>query len=136
MITASKIAHLRTASIDFPETQQLKAKFAQLRTERSPIFLAANEFDEILHWKLRGQYGRGRTLREANTDEVIRSVTGLALTITHSDSEYELELRVAILCTLRGISVGVASAVLALVYPEDYAVIDFRAVSLLSVAKI
>jgi len=90
------------------------------------IFLTAAEFDEILKWKLRRQYGRQCSLRAANTDEVIRVVTGLALTIAHNDKDYELELRVGILCALRGVGVPVASAVLALVYPDEYAVIDFR----------
>jgi len=38
----------------------------------------------------------------------------------------KLELRVGILCTLRGVGAPIASAVLALVFPEKYAVIDFR----------
>jgi len=57
---------------------------------------------------------------------VIRTITSVALTISHPDEEYELELRLGILCTLRGVGVPVASAVLALVFPEKYAVIDFR----------
>ncbi|MCP4543513.1 MAG: hypothetical protein GY832_40895 [Chloroflexi bacterium] len=126
MITASQIAPLRAAGVDLDETERLKDQFAQLRVERCPLFLTAIEFDEILKWKLRGQYGRQRALREANTDEIIRSVTSLALTITHSSKDYELELRVNILWALRGVGVPVASAVLALVYPEQYAVIDFR----------
>ena len=126
MITASQIAHLRTSSDDFSEPERLKAKFAQLRAERRPFFLTKTEFDEILKWKLRQQYGRQRRLRQKNTDELIRAVTGLALTITHDDKDYELGLRVDILSALRGVGVPVASAVLALVYPDEYAVIDFR----------
>lgn len=124
MITASQIAHLRTSSDD--KAERLKTQFAQLRAERRPFFLTAAEFEEILKWKLRRQYGRQRALRAGNTDEVIRAVTSLALTITHNDKDYELELRVGILWALRGVGVPVASAVLALVYPDDYAVIDFR----------
>ncbi|MFQ6676032.1 MAG: hypothetical protein ACE5LH_06760 [Fidelibacterota bacterium] len=41
-------------------------------------------------------------------------------------SEYELDLRRAILCSLRGVGEPVASAVLGLCFPEEYAVIDFR----------
>jgi len=126
MITASQIAGLRTSSIDFDETQRLKAELAQLLVKRDPFFLTAVEFDEILKWKLRAQHARQQARRAANTDEVIRSVTGLALTISHSDKDYELELRVGILCALRGVGVPVASAVLALVFPEEYAVIDSR----------
>jgi len=65
-------------------------------------------------------------LRIANTEEIIRAVTGLALTITHSDKEYQLELQIDILCAVRGVGVPVASAVLALTFPQEYAVIDFR----------
>lgn len=35
-------------------------------------------------------------------------------------------MRVGILCALRGVGVPVASAVLALAFPDEYAVIDFR----------
>ena len=49
-----------------------------------------------------------------------------ALAITHSNKEYELELRFGLLCVLRGVGVPVASAVLALIFPEGYGVIDFR----------
>jgi thermostable 8-oxoguanine DNA glycosylase len=126
MITAFQIANLRKSSIDFEDTQQLKDEFAKLRADRHPFYLTADEFDRILKWKLRGQYGRQRDMRAVNTDEVIRAVTGLALTITHEDKDYELELRINVLCGLRGVSVPVASAVLALVFPDEYAVIDRR----------
>ena len=126
MITASQLVAYRSSSDDYQLTEHLKARFAQLRRERSPLYLTCEEFDEILHWKLRGQYGRLREKREANTEDVIQAVTATALTITHPDEEYEIELRVGILCALRGVGVPVASAVLALIFPEKYAVIDFR----------
>jgi thermostable 8-oxoguanine DNA glycosylase len=126
MITASQIAHLRTSSLSFNETEKLKAKITQLRAERRPFFLTATEFDEILKWKLRDKHGGQRALREANTDEVVQAITSLALSITHSDKDYELELRVGILCALRGVGVPAASAVLTIVCPDEYAVIDSR----------
>jgi hypothetical protein len=126
MITATQIESLRRQQIDYDETEQLKAKLAQLRTERQPLYLTAAEFEEILHWKLGQQIGRQRDIRAANTDEIIAAIMGLALTITHPDQEYELELRMGILCSLRGVGVPVASAVLSLIFPEQYAVIDFR----------
>jgi len=126
MITASQIAPLRTAAIDYADTQQLVEELAQLRRERQPFYLTAPDFERILQWKLGRQIGRQRARRRANTEEIIRAVTGLALTITHPDIEYELELRTDILCSLHGVGVPVASAVLALVFPEDYAVIDRR----------
>jgi hypothetical protein len=128
MITAAQIAPYRTAGADYEDTEQLKAEMAQARLERHPLYLTKDQFDRILIWKLDQQYGRQRHRRESNTEEIIRKVTGLALTITHpDDKDYELELRVGILCCLRGVAVAVASAILALVFPEEYAVIDFRA---------
>ena len=126
MITAAQIAPLRTAATDYEETKRLKAKLARVRRERQPLYLTGAEFEEILRWKLGQQFGRQRRRRSTNTEEIIRAVTGLALTITHHDKEYELELRMGILCSLRGVAVPVASAVLALVFPSEYAVIDFR----------
>jgi hypothetical protein len=126
VITAKEIKPLYKQAVDYAETEQLKTKLARLRRERQPLYLTAAEFDEILRWKLIQQYGRVQHLLVSNTDEIIRAVTGLALTITHPDNEYELELRMDILCALRGVSTPVASAVLALVFPEEYAVIDFR----------
>jgi len=126
MITAAQIEPYRTSSDDYALTEQLKAHFRRLRREREPLYLTADELEQILRWKLGSQYGRQRERRRANTDAVIRTVTGAALSVSHPDEEYELELRVGLLCALRGVSVPVASAVLALVLPEKYAVIDFR----------
>ena len=126
MITSQQLGSCRSSSDDYALTEQLKAQFLQLRKERQPFYLNKAEFDKILHWKLRGQYERQRKNHLSNTEEVICCITGTALTISHSNLDYELELRVRILCTLRGVGVPVASAVLALVFPEKYAVIDFR----------
>ena len=125
-ITADQISELKTASIDFPETVRLKSKFARLREQRNPFFLTESEFDEILHWKLRSQYGRQKAYRSANTDEIICAITNTALNIRHEDADYEIDLHFKILTSLRGIGVPVASAILSLVFPDKYAVIDFR----------
>lgn len=126
MIRATELIPYRTSSEDYDLTERLKAKFARLRSERHPLYLTSEEFDEILHWKLRDQYRRQAERRKVNTKDVIRTVTGAALSITHPDEDYEIELRLGILCCLRGVGVPVASAILALVFPEKYAVIDFR----------
>ncbi len=97
-----------------------------MRLERKKLYLTLSEFERILEWKLGQQIGRQRELRKSNTDAIIRAVTGLALTIAHSDPDYQLELRTTILCALRGVAVPIASAVLGLVYPKEYAVIDYR----------
>ncbi|GIV64636.1 MAG: hypothetical protein WHS83_05940 [Chloroflexus sp.] len=124
MITATQLIPYNPSGDE--ELKRLKQQFAKLRQERVPLYLTLDEFDQILHWKLRGQYARQRERRKANTDEVVRTITKAALSLTVPDEDYEIELRFGILCALRGVSVPVASAILALVFPEKYAVIDFR----------
>lgn len=127
MITAAQLIPYRTSGDDYDRTEYLKGQFAKLRQERVPLYLTLDEFDKILRWELRGQYGRQRESRNVNTDGVIRTVTMAALSLPHPvDDDYETELRVGVLCALRGVGVPVASAILALVFPEKYAVIDFR----------
>lgn len=102
MITVAQITSVSLAGSDYDEAERLKAKFAQLRRERRPFYLTKSEFDEILKWKLDRQFGRQSKSRAINTEEVISSVTGLAFTITHSDKDYERELRISLLCALKG----------------------------------
>jgi hypothetical protein len=126
MITSTQIKDLRFISDDYELTEKIKKILAELRLVRDPFFLTLSEFDMILRWKLRQQYGRQQSIRSFNTDEIIRQVTGLALSILHTDNEYELELRIKILCSLRGVEIPIASAVLALTFPNQFAVIDYR----------
>lgn len=115
-----------TSGNEYDQTQRLKERFARIRSERKPLYLTAHEFDEILRWKLSGQYQRQAEKRRVNTEDVIKIVTGTALSKTHPDEDYETELRLGILSCIRGVGVPKASAVLALVFREKYAVIDFR----------
>ena len=127
MITASQIQPYRTASKDYEETKELKKELQSLRQRRNPFYLTLSEFDKILRWKLGKQYNRQKKRRESNSEELVRTITQTAFQITHPDKEYEVELRLGILCLLRGVGVPVASAILALTFPEEYGVIDFRA---------
>ena len=126
MITSQQLAPNRYSGDDCDPTERLKAEFGQARKERRPMYLTMDEFDRILHWKLRQQYGRQKARRAANSEQVVRAITETALNIAHPDPDYEVELRLGVLCALRGVDVPVASAVLALVFPEKYAVVDFR----------
>lgn len=121
-IETLKLYHPKTS--DDEETNRLKSDFAALRKERSLFYLTGDDLDKVLKWKLRGQYGRQFQRRKDNTDEIVKSVTELGLNICHDDKNYELELRLKILTALHGVEIPVASAILALVYPEEYAVID------------
>ncbi len=111
---------------DYEETQRLLALFQALRTDRHPFYLDEQEFDRILRWKLRGQYGRGAEVRHHNTDQIIRTITESVFRIQHENDDYETKMRIGILSTIPGVSIPVASSVLTLVEPTKYTVIDFR----------
>lgn len=94
--------------------------------ERQPRHLVSGEFDRILDWKLEGQRHRVKHLLVQNPGELIADVTRFALNVRHTDFAYETAMRLEALMILRGVDIGVASAVLALCFPSQHAVIDFR----------
>lgn len=108
------------------DTAGLLSDVAQLRKERNPFFLTSMDFDRILKWKLRAQFSRQQKSRKQNTDQNIRIITACAFELSHTDPYQELKLKVDTLMILYGVGIPVASSILAVVYPESYAVLDFR----------
>jgi hypothetical protein len=112
---------------DWMTSEALKQHFAQAKLRRDPMFLTDDEFFRIAHWKLISQYGRAARHLEKNTADGIERVTAHAFSFSCSaDPDLELDVRVQTLRVLPGVGMGVASAMLALCYPESYAPIDFR----------
>jgi thermostable 8-oxoguanine DNA glycosylase len=97
-----------------------------MREQRDALSLGLPDLERILQWKLRSQYGRTARYRTLLTDSIVRQVTAVAFAVQHPDEEFETQLKVRLLCTLPGVGIGVASAILALTHPERYAVIDYR----------
>jgi hypothetical protein len=126
MVQADDIRELRQVAFDYQETEHLKQDLRNLRLERDPFYLAKNDLDSIFRWKLRNQYGRCRRRLDANTPSACRVVTQAAFAVRELDEDYEADLRLGILKALWGVGVPVASAILALVEPDRYCVIDFR----------
>lgn len=127
MVRADDIRELRTAADDFEIADRLKRRFERLRASRRPFYLSGAELDEIFRWKLRGQYDRDRGKLARNTESVYQIITQAAFMVSDDqDPEYEAGVRLGILTALSGVGVPVASAVLALVDPNRYCVIDFR----------
>ena len=93
---------------------------------RKPFFLLRDELDKIADWKLMGQYDRTRRHLEKLTDALVKPVTKAAFQVSDSDFNVETSVRLDVLGSLPGIRIGVASATLALTFPETYCVIDFR----------
>lgn len=109
---------------DINETSELKKKFSELLLKRKPPYLTALEFDEIVKWKLDRQYHRSKEQRSINTDSVIIPITQSCFAIKSDNFEYQLELQLKQLTTLRGIALPLASAILAICFPTNYVVID------------
>lgn len=122
MITAVQIRPYKGSAS--AEATALLALIARLRQERDPFYLTLSEFDRIVRWKLRGQYHRTRSHRAAWTDHLVRDVTQGALDQPSLAERDEVNRRVDRLCALDGVGMGVASATLALTFPDDYATID------------
>ena len=111
---------------DNQETIKLISHFQKLKSQRKPMFLDKSDFDSILKWKLRSQFGRQLKLRQLNTNEIIQKVTKLVFAIEHPDNNYETELKLKILASIKGVEIPVASAILTLTSPDKFAVVDFR----------
>lgn len=126
MIDPEQLRPLREAADDFKETERLKKVFRELRAQRVPFYLRSAELDEIFHWKLQGQYGRDAAQLNKNTETAYKTITCAAFDIREPDAEYEAKLRIGVLTSLHGVGIPVASAILALIDPDNYCVVDFR----------
>jgi hypothetical protein len=126
MITARAIRNLRTASSDNEETDAIKALMNKRRQDPSGLYLTFDDFNRILRWKLGQQIGRVKRLISQNTPQIVEETTKLALSVQIDDPDYEFQFRFTVLTALRGVGTGVASAILALSFPEKYCVIDYR----------
>lgn len=122
MITAADLRPYKGSAS--AEAVDLLALIAQLRRERAPFYLTLTEFDRIVRWKLRRQYHRTRSQRDTWTDHEVRDVTREALDQPSLAERDDVDRRVDRLCALSGVGMGVASATLALTFPDDYATID------------
>jgi len=127
MIEIEEIKQYRYKVEDYEKTKEIKTFLGSIMKKRDPFYLKLEELDKILHWKLLTQYDRQKEKRSVEiTDEIAQNFTKLAFKITHTDEDYETYLKIKTLMVPRGISIGIASAILALCFPEKYAVIDFR----------
>ncbi len=124
--SATQIKDLINRADDYEETKRLIAKLDGLKRIRNPYFLNIDDFDEILHWKLRRQYSRQKRNIQLNTDELVRKVTTYAFSVSGVDERDTIRFMLKALIILHGVQIPVASAIMTLCFPEKYCVIDFR----------
>lgn len=92
-----------------------------LKQVKARGFLNSNELEEICRWKSPRAIHHIRS----NTPSTIRKITAAAFATRSERNKIEL------LTTLRGVSLPMASAILTLVNPKRYGVIDIRVWQLL-----
>ncbi len=126
LYSKNQILELIERADDYVETKRLISNFAEIKKDRVPFYLQMDELDEILHWKLRRQYQRQYRNIIRNTDTLVREVTQTAFKIENDGSFYSIKLKLKTLIKLHGVQIPVASAILALCYPDMFCVIDFR----------
>jgi len=81
-------------------------------------YLLKKEFQSICEWKTLRQ----RRKYELNDEDKIKEASSKAMDHRQSTEEKVIALR-----SLKGVGVPVASALLTVIYPEDFCVIDYRA---------
>jgi hypothetical protein len=60
------------------------------------------------------------------TDDLVGKITSCAFSLAHLDKYILARVRLDVLSALPGVDMGVASAILALTFPDQYGVIDPR----------
>ncbi len=110
---------------------QYRSNDGRITNEYSPYFesiskilrdrgyLLGEEFISICEWKTRRQRNR----YQENSEEDIKHITTHITTIHPT----KIEDQVHSLTSLNGVGVPVASAILTIIFPENYCVLDYRA---------
>src|SRR5665213_2752581 len=126
MITLRNIRSVKQAGVTWKQVESVKAQLVGRTAHRDPYYLTREDLEPILTYKLRTQRGRTEHHRKGWTEERVRAVTSGAFGLRLEDVDLESRARAAILTSLSGVGIAVASAILALVEPDRYGIIDFR----------
>jgi len=114
----------KKADKEWAQTEQLKNDLRRHRDASRG--LTPQLFDRILSWKLRGQRARTEEHRRNVEKQMLNDITACAFKLTHANRECLAAARLKLLSSLPGVGYGVASSMMALVFPEQYGVIDSR----------
>ena len=130
-VTPERLREVHGTEDDFAETEDLKRHVADMLRYREPYaFLNLADLDRILRWKLRSQHARNAHLHQKLTTQMVVRTTEAAFGVylSHSPSD-DAAARVCLdmLATLPGVRIPVASAILAMSFPDHHCVIDVRA---------
>jgi len=129
-VTPERLREVHGAEDDFEETEDLKRHVADMLRYREPYaFLSLADLDWILRWKLRSQHARNAHLHQRLTAEMVQRTTEAAFGVylSHSPSDdHAARVCLDMLATLPGVRIPVASAILAMTFPDHHCVVDVR----------
>jgi hypothetical protein len=110
---------------DWAGTNALKRKIADHLAKNPGTGLTLELFNEIVKWKLDRQEGRTRHTRGPKvTEDLLREITICAFGLRHTDRDSLTRARLMVLQGIPGVGMGIASAILALTFPDENGVID------------
>jgi hypothetical protein len=106
---------------EYAEVERRVKAWLQTRFREDQRYLDKPHFKDIARWKSQ------RPLRhyESNDDDLVQEVTALAFAARRDD------LRLQLLMLLNGVGVPVASTILHFAFPDEYPIMDVRAVTTL-----
>jgi hypothetical protein len=111
---------------DWQDTEQLKTDIKAHLTQNPGSGLTRLLFDRTVKWKLDKQINRPKKFSQNVTDDLVEKITKCAFSLVHSKRDVLARVRLDTLSALPGVNKGVASAILALTFPDHYGVIDPR----------
>jgi len=109
---------------DFINLDSLRGEFSHKLNSRKEKFLNSKEFEQILCWKLDTQAHRSKQLRLVNVDGLVIPITKAYFNLKSENFEYETEVKIKLLTSLKGVGTPLASAVMAITEPQKYCIVD------------
>jgi hypothetical protein len=109
---------------DFINLDSLRGEFSHKLNSRKEKFLDSKEFEQILCWKLDTQAHRSKKLRLVNVDGLVIPITKAYFNLKSENFEYETEVKIKLLTSLKGVGTPLASAVMAITEPQKYCIVD------------
>jgi hypothetical protein len=110
--------------VDFISLDSLRGEFSHKLNSRKEKFLDSKEFEQILCWKLDTQAHRSKQLRIVNVDGLVIPITKAYFNLKSENFEYETEVKIKLLTSLKGVGTPLASAVMAITEPQKYCIVD------------
>lgn len=89
-------------------------------------YLTLQTFNSVLDWKLHQQRKRTEKHRGGNSVDLISELTGTFWRVKHKDPDKLMEIKLEVHMSIPGTGIGVASSLLTLSDPANFAIIDFR----------